>query len=173
MLISYLPMPEFYFDEKTVIALHDALVDKTGGSEGVRDMGLLSSAIRAPFQSFGGYEVYPDIEQKAARLAYGLVQNHAFIDGNKRIAAHVMLVYLKVNGITLTYTQKELQDILLGLAASEITFNDLVEWIKNHKAPQKNSSGEKFIFHSESHQSMACPVMTSEQKSDQDSIETE
>ena len=130
-------MPEFYFDEETVIELHDSLVDKTGGSEGVRDMGLLSSAIRAPFQSFGGYDVYLDIEHKAARLAYGLVQNHAFIDGNKRIAAHVMLVYLKVNGVTLTYTQEELQDIFLGLAASEVTFNDLVGWIMNHEVPRQ------------------------------------
>ena len=130
-------MPEFYFDEETVIALHDALVDKTGGSEGVRDMGLLESAVNAPFQSFGGYDVYPDIEHKAARLTYGLVQNHAFIDSNKRIAAHVMLVYLKVNGVTLTYTQEELQDIFLGLAASEVTFDDLVSWIMNHEVPRQ------------------------------------
>ena len=111
---------------KQIINMHTRLVMETGGSDGIRDMGLLESAVNAPFQSFGGYDVYPDIEHKAARLAYGLVQNHAFIDGNKRIAAHVMLVYLKVNGVTLTYTQEELQDIFLGLAASEVTFNDLV-----------------------------------------------
>ena len=131
----YSPTPEIVFDEETVIALHDAVVAKTGGSEGVRDMGLLSSAVFAPFQSFGGYDVYPTIYEKAARLGFGLAQNHAFIDGNKRIAAHAMLVYLKANGITLSYTQKELEDIFLGLAASEATFDDLVNWIKSHESP--------------------------------------
>ncbi|MBQ6970841.1 MAG: type II toxin-antitoxin system death-on-curing family toxin [Synergistaceae bacterium] len=131
-----LPTPEIVFDEETVIALHDALVARTGGSEGVRDMGLLSSAIYAPFQSFGGCDVYPTIYEKAARFAYGLVQNHAFIDGNKRIAAHAMLVYLKANGIALTYTQKELEDIFLGLASSEVTFDGIVSWLKNHASPR-------------------------------------
>ncbi|MBQ3402442.1 MAG: type II toxin-antitoxin system death-on-curing family toxin [Synergistaceae bacterium] len=129
-----MPTPEIVFDEDTIIALHDALVDKTGGSEGVRDMGLLSSAIYAPFQSFGGCEIYPTVYEKAARLGFGLAQNHAFIDGNKRIAAHVMLVYLKANGITLSYTQEELIDIFLGIASSEVTFDDLVSWLKTHKA---------------------------------------
>ena len=73
----YSPTPEIVFDEETVIVLHDALVARTGGSEGVRDMGLLSSAIYAPFQSFGSCEVYPTVYEKAARLAYGLAQNHA------------------------------------------------------------------------------------------------
>ena len=131
-----LPTTEFFFDEDTVIALHDAVVAKTGGSQGVRDMGLLSSAVRSPFQSFGGYDVYPTIYEKAALLGFGLAQNHAFIDGNKRVAAHAMLSYLKANGITLSYTQKELEDIFLGLAASEVTFDDLVSWIKKHESPR-------------------------------------
>ena len=127
---------EFFFDEDTVIALHDDVVTKTGGSLGIRDMGLLSSAVISPFQSFGGYDIDPTIYEKAARLGFGLVQNHAFIDGNKRTAAHVMLSYLKANGITLSYTQKELQDIFLSLAASEVTFDDLVDWIKKHETPK-------------------------------------
>ncbi|MBQ3645888.1 MAG: type II toxin-antitoxin system death-on-curing family toxin [Synergistaceae bacterium] len=126
-------MPEFYFDEEAVIALHDDLVNETGGSVGVRNMGLLISALNAPFQTFGECELYPTLYQKAARLAYGLVQNHAFIDGNKRIAAHVMLLFLKVNGIKLIFTQEELEDIFLRLAASEITFEDLTDWIITHE----------------------------------------
>ncbi|MBQ6001890.1 MAG: type II toxin-antitoxin system death-on-curing family toxin, partial [Synergistaceae bacterium] len=94
-----MPTTEFFFDEDTVIALHDAVVAKTGGRQGVRDMGLLSSAVRSPFQSFGGYDVYPTIYEKAARLGFGLAQNHAFIDGNKRIAAHAVLTFLSLNGI--------------------------------------------------------------------------
>ena len=118
-----------------VIYIHSEAVRCSGGSDGIRDMGLLESAVNAPFQSFGGYDVYPTIYEKAARLGFGLAQNHAFIDGNKRIAAHAMLVYLKANGITLNYTQKELEDIFLGLAASEVTFDDLVNWIKSHESP--------------------------------------
>lgn len=126
-------MTEFYLSIEAVIAIHDDLVNKTGGSEGVRDMGLLDSAVSAPFQSFGGVEVHPEIHSKAARLAFGLVQNHAFIDGNKRIAAHIMLLFLKINGVTLSYTQRELEDIFLSLASSEISYEDLADWIINHK----------------------------------------
>ena len=86
-------MLNFYFDEETVIALHNDLIREIGGIEGIRDEGLLSSALNAPFQSFGGHEVYKSIHEKAARLAWGLVQNHAFIDGNKRTAAHVMILF--------------------------------------------------------------------------------
>ena len=73
-------MLKFYFSEQTVIAIHNDLVKHTGGSEGIRDKGLLSSALNAPFQSFGGQEIFPTTFEKAARLACGLIQNHAFID---------------------------------------------------------------------------------------------
>ena len=117
-----------------VISMHSRLVMKTGGSDGIRDEGLLESALNAPFQSFGGQDVYTTIYEKAARLGYGLAQNHAFIDGNKRIAAHVMLVFLAVNGIETDCTESELYLLFLGLAASEVTFEDLTEWIINHEA---------------------------------------
>lgn len=73
--------------------LHAQLIAETGGAEGVRDEGLLESALYAPFQSFGDRDVYPSIQQKAARLGIGLTKNHAFVDGNKRIGAHAMLLY--------------------------------------------------------------------------------
>lgn len=117
-----------------VISMHSRLVMKTGGSDGIRDEGLLESAVNAPFQSFGGYDVYPTIYEKAARLGFGLAQNHAFIDGNKRIAAHVMLVFLAANGIEMDCTESELSSLFLELAASEITFEELTEWIINHEA---------------------------------------
>ena len=125
-------MLKFYFSEQTVIAIHNDLVKHTGGSEGIRDKGLLSSALNAPFQSFGGQEIFPTTFEKAARLACGLIQNHAFIDGNKRIAAHIMLLFLRVNGVSLKYSQKELGDLFLGLADSKITFQELLEWIISH-----------------------------------------
>ena len=84
--------------KKQVLMLHTQLIESTGGSDGIRDEGLLDSALESPFQSFGGEELYPSIQAKAARLCYGLVKNHAMVDGNKRIGAHTMLVFLAVNG---------------------------------------------------------------------------
>lgn len=82
-----------------ILLLHDQLLEATGGSSGLRDEGMLDSALNAPFQTFGGEDVYPSIQQKAARLCFGLVKNHSFVDGNKRIGAHAMLVFLVLNGI--------------------------------------------------------------------------
>ncbi len=98
--------------KKQVLMLHTQLIESTGGSDGIRDEGLLDSALESPFQSFGGEELYPRIQAKAARLCYGLVKNHAMVDGNKRIGAHTMLVFLAVNGYELKYTQNELVDLL-------------------------------------------------------------
>ena len=117
-----------------VIYMHSELVKETGGSDGIRDMGLLESAVNAPYQSFGDFELYPTIYHKAARLGFGLAQNHAFIDGNKRIAAHAALVFLRVNGVKIKCTEFELFATFYKLAASEITFDDLLDWIMNHTA---------------------------------------
>lgn len=116
-----------------VIAMHDDLILETGGVTGLRDENLLEAALNSPFQSFDGFDIYNTIQQKAARLGFGLVQNHAFIDGNKRIAAHVMLVFLALNDIELEYKQNELSSLFLGLASSEISCNELIEWIYKHQ----------------------------------------
>ena len=106
----------------------------TGGSHGIRDEGLLESSISAPFQSFGGEDIYPTIYQKAARLCYGLVMNHAFVDGNKRIGAHVMLVFLSLNHVDLSYSQKELYEMILDIASGTKDSEELLDWILNHQA---------------------------------------
>lgn len=90
--------------KKQVLKRHTQLIESTGGCDGIRDDGLLDSALESPFQSFGGEELYPSIQAKAARLCYGLVKNRAMIDGNKRIGVHSMLVFLAVNGYELRYT---------------------------------------------------------------------
>ncbi|MDE6608055.1 MAG: type II toxin-antitoxin system death-on-curing family toxin [Lachnospiraceae bacterium] len=102
--------------KKQVLMLHTQLIESAGGCDGIRDDGLLDYALETPFQSFSGEELYPSIQSKAARLCYGLVKNHAMIDGNKRIGAHTMLVFLTVNGYELKYTQKELTDLILDVA---------------------------------------------------------
>lgn len=116
-----------------VLKLHSQLVEISGGSDGIRDESLLESALNAPFQSFAGVEVYPSIQQKAARLCYGLVKNHAFIDGNKRIGAHVMLVFLALNNIELDYTQQELSNVILEVASGQRNCENLCAWINKHK----------------------------------------
>ena len=120
--------------KEQVLLLHSKLISETGGIDGIRDIALLESAISNPFQSFAGQDVYPSIQQKAARLGFGLVKNHAFIDGNKRIGAHAMLVFLALNKIELNYTQKELSDIILEIASDKKGFDDLCKWIILHQA---------------------------------------
>ena len=119
--------------KEQIIALHSNLIAETGGSGGIRDEHLLESAINAPFQTFDNEEAFPSIQQKAARLGYGLVKNHAFVDGNKRIGAHAMLVFLALNKIELEYTQTELSDTILKVAADEYSFSDLLKWILDYQ----------------------------------------
>ena len=113
--------------------LHSQLIQQTGGSDGVRDYNLLDSALETPFQSFGGEDLYYTLQAKAARLGYGLIKNHCMIDGNKRIGTHAMLVFLALNGIELSYTQKELYETILNVAAGNITYEGLLEWILEHQ----------------------------------------
>lgn len=118
--------------KEQVMALHSHLISETEGSDGIRDEGLLESAIAAPFQSFGNTEAFPSILQKAARLGYGLIKNHAFIDGNKRTGVHCMLVFLALNRIDLDYTQDELSDVVISVAAGALDFDGLLQWIIKH-----------------------------------------
>lgn len=120
--------------ERQVLMLHDHLIQESGGAAGLRDAGMLQSALAAPFQSFDGKEAYPSLQQKAARMAYGLVQNHPFVDGNKRIGAHVMLVFLALNGVELEYTQRELSDLFLGVAAGKCSYDDILQWLLTHES---------------------------------------
>ena len=119
--------------KEQILMLHTQLIQQTGGSDGVRDYNLLDSALETPFQSFGGDELYPTIQAKAARLGYGLIKNHCMIDGNKRIGTHAMLVFLALNGYELVYTQAELIDIILSLADGKVEYEELLQWIINHQ----------------------------------------
>ncbi len=116
-----------------VLMLHEKLVNETGGSPGLRDEGLLESALASPFQEFATFSPYPTIQQKAARLGFSLVMNHPFIDGNKRIGAHAMLTLLALNGIEIACTQKELADTILNVAAGNIGYDGLLQWLLDHQ----------------------------------------
>lgn len=119
--------------KEQVLKLHTSLIKTTGGSDGIRDEGMLDLALNNPFQSFGGKELYPSIQAKAARLCFGLVRNHAMLDGNKRLGTHVMLVFLALNGYELSYSQKELSDVILALASDNIGEKEILQWIIEHQ----------------------------------------
>ena len=119
--------------KEQILILHSELIKTTGGSDGIRDIGLLESALETPFQSYGGEELYPSIQAKASRLCYGLVKNHAMVDGNKRIGVHAMLVFLSVNGYELEYTQEELSNLILDVAADKKQYKDLLQWLLKHQ----------------------------------------
>ena len=118
--------------KEQVISIHSSLIEATGGTDGVRDIGLLESALETPFQTFDGKDLYPALIQKAARLGYSLVSNHPFVDGNKRIGIHTMLVFLAVNGVEIECNQKELIDIGLSLADGTMDAEKLLIWLSLH-----------------------------------------
>ena len=122
-----------FFDVDQVIKLHSSLITKTGGMDGLRDKNLLDSALKSPFQTFGGKELYPDIYDKAAQLCYSLIENHPFADGNKRIGVHLTLLFLMVNDENIEYSQKELIDFGLNIAAGKMTKDEIKKWLLEHK----------------------------------------
>ena len=115
-----------------LLLMQEQLIDRYGGSHGIRDEGLLDSALAAPFQSFSGVDFYPTPLSKAVRLCCGLVHNHPFIDGNKRIGALALLVMLDLNHIEIIMSSKELEDAILSLASGDISDKSFLEWIQDH-----------------------------------------
>lgn len=120
---------------KQVLNIHADLIFATGGTDGLRDMGMLESALNSPFQTFDQIDMYPTLQQKAARLAFSIVKNHPFVDGNKRSGVHVMLVFLAINGIFPDYTQEELIEIGLKLADGSIDDIFLFQWLLSKTTP--------------------------------------
>ena len=113
--------------------LHQLIAEETGGEIGVRDEGLLDSALESAFATFDGKDLYTSKEEKGARLGYALISNHAFVDGNKRVGMHIMMTFLELNGIKLNCEDKEIVDVGLSLASGEMTFEELLDWIHVHE----------------------------------------
>ena len=121
------------FSVNKVKLLQQLMAEETGGSVGIRDEGLLDSAIEGIYQTFDGKELYPSKEEKGARLGYSLISNHSFLDGNKRIGMFVMLTFLEVNGIRLECTNEDVAEAGLAVAAGKMGYEDLLEWVKSHE----------------------------------------
>ncbi|MGI6696989.1 MAG: type II toxin-antitoxin system death-on-curing family toxin [Christensenellales bacterium] len=113
--------------------LHAMLIARTGGLGGVRDIGLLESALHAPFQTMYGQPLVGSIEEQAAYLGYALIKNHAFIDGNKRIGMLVMLTFLELNGVVLTAQDNDIIAAGFGVASDDMDRQELLAWIKKHR----------------------------------------
>ena len=121
------------FSVDKVKLLQQLMAEETGGSVGIRDEGLLDSAIEGIYQTFNGKELYPSKEEKGARLGYSLISNHSFLDGNKRIGMFVMLTFLEVNGIRLECTNEDVAEAGLAVATGKMGYEDLLEWVKSHE----------------------------------------
>jgi len=119
-----------FLTTEEIIEIHNKLIQVTGGSHGVRDLGLLESAVLGCTQTFGGDELYPTIIEKASRLAFSVCKNHPFIDGNKRVAVTALLVILRMNDVAISFTQQELIFLGLGIADGSIGYDDIIEWVQ-------------------------------------------
>ena len=118
-----------------VLELHSKSIQDYGGSDGIRDMDLLESALARPFQTFDGQDLYPSVFEKAAALAQSLVVNHPFVDGNKRTGTLCMVGYLILNNYSLTATSESLYNFVINISTGNIAFEAIVEWLKNNSTP--------------------------------------
>ena len=113
--------------------MHKLIAEETGGSVGVKDDGLLESALNNAFQTSDGKELYPSKEEKGARIGYSLISNHAFVDGNKRIGMHIMILFLELNGIYLDISDEDIVKAGLGVANGKMDYEDLLKWVIKHR----------------------------------------
>ena len=113
-----------------VLGIHQIAIARFGGLDGVRDEGLLESALAQPHQTFGGVELYPSAEEKAARYAFGICKNHPFLDGNKRVAAACLGTYLRLEGICFRPAHREFLEVMLEVADGSIGYEELLAWVR-------------------------------------------
>jgi death-on-curing protein len=120
-----------YLSVEQIQSLHRDQIARYGGDAGLRDRGLLESALARPAATFGGEDLYPDPPAKAAALMHSLVLNHPFVDGNKRVGAQAAIVFVEVNGWELLATPDELVDVTLELAAGKVAVEALTIWFRH------------------------------------------
>lgn len=119
-------------DINDVLRLHSMLIERYGGSFGVRDEAMLESAINRPFMTFDSIDLYPTPLEKAAALIESIAKNHPFIDGNKRTAYYLSRKFLNQNGLDITTTENEKYDFVIAVASGTLDFEGIVEWLNHH-----------------------------------------
>lgn len=115
-----------------VLIFHRKLIEQTGGSDGIRDLGLIESALNRAYMTFEREDLYKELEDKISAITFSLINNHGFVDGNKRIGIAVMLLLIRLNDIKTEYSQQELISLGLGIADGSIEEREIKYWIKNH-----------------------------------------
>ena len=120
------------FSREKVLLLHQLIAQKTGGEVGLRDQSLLDAALAAAFAGVADREFYPSKEEKAAKLGFDLISNHAFLDGNKRIGMYVMLTFLEANGIGVEADNEEVASVGLAVASGAVNYEGLLDWVRRH-----------------------------------------
>ena len=115
-----------------VIELHRMVIEQAGGLPGLRDLGALESAVAQPRMTFGGTDLYPSLVEKSAALCFSLVKNHPFVDGNKRVGHAAMETLLVLNGFEIDASTDEQEQVVLALAAGQLSREDLVGWLRKH-----------------------------------------
>ena len=119
-----------YLSVEQIDRLHASQIESYGGRPGLRERAALEAAVARPAMTFGGEDLYPDIPAKAAALMHSLVMNHPYVDGNKRVGAHAAVVFLEVNGFLPTFTPKELEEVTMATARSELDAESLAIWFR-------------------------------------------
>ena len=115
-----------------VLELHHRIVVDTGGGSGLRDLGALESAVAQPRMTFDDQDLYTDLAAKAAALGFSLIQNHPFVDGNKRVGHAALEAFLMLNGAELTATVDDAEQTILGVAAGQVKREAFTEWVRAH-----------------------------------------
>ena len=118
-----------------VLELHEKSIKDFGGSQGIRDIGLLESALARPFQTFGGEDLYPTIFEKTAALGQSLIVNHPFIDGNKRTGMLCMTAFLMFNQYKFIASSLDFYNFIINISTGSISFEEIVEWLKTNTTP--------------------------------------
>lgn len=118
-----------YLTLNQVLDLHEKLLAQSGGSTGVRDVGGLESAIAQPRMTFGGEELYPTVIEKAAALGFSIIQNHPFVDGNKRTGHAAMEIFLVLNGYEIDRATDEQEQVVLEVASGKLSRMAFSEWL--------------------------------------------
>ena len=113
-----------------ILTLHERMLQRTGGASGVRDLGALESAVAQPRMTFGGEDLYPDLVAKATALAYSLILNHPFVDGNKRVGHAALETFLVLNGYELDASLDEGESSVLAVAAGAASRQELESWVR-------------------------------------------
>jgi death-on-curing protein len=123
-----------YLDADDVIRLQEMVIARSGGLPGIKDRGLIESAVAQPRQSFGGQDLSPTLADKAAALGFSLARNHGFEDGNKRIGHAAMETFLVLNGFEIDAPVDEQETVFLQLAAGQMTRDEFTDWVRRHVA---------------------------------------